>query len=99
MSQTLIAILLAFIATSVLSVYDRREPRVVKKFEPLHWKYLLGSIWTPYREEIRCVRWSQKGDFLATTGGNTAKVIDFGTGKVIFTNHALKYSNQTFFFI
>ena len=39
-----------------------------------------------FRESIFCVRWSPNGDMLASASADkTAKVVDFKTGKVIFS--------------
>lgn len=37
-------------------------------------------------ERISCVRWNPLGDMLATTSDDqTIKMLDFGTGKVLYT--------------
>ena len=39
-----------------------------------------------YLDYISCVRWSPRGDMLATASSDmTAKVVDFKTGKVLYT--------------
>ena len=42
--------------------------------------YLLDTVY--------CVRWSQGGDMLATVSSDgTAKILDFKTGKVLYTGY------------
>ena len=45
-----------------------------------------------------CVRWSPNGDMIATASeDNSAKVIDFKTGKVIYSETAADRSNSCYF--
>ena len=44
-------------------------------------------------DSIVCVRWSPNGEMLASAGDQTAKLLDFKTGKVLFTGNTSDGSN------
>lgn len=74
-------------------IIDRRGGEIVAEFDVhegmMHslWKKVITSLVEYFLDHINCVKWSLGGDLLGTAASDRkvkAKVIDFGTGDVIF---------------
>ena len=76
---------------SNIKIYDHRNSKIMRIFEDLHsgkrkkYKIVITKIDNTL-DSICCVRWSRSGDLLASASyDKTAKLLDFKTGKVIYT--------------
>ena len=77
-----------------VKIFDKRESKIVQTFDGIHtsnsflfnewfltsYCYFIGFIY--------CVRWSPSGDMIASTSfDNTVQLLDFKTGKTIYTGN------------
>ena len=89
---------LALCGHSDINIFDKRESSIVKTFDSIHsgeFIWLVNKL-SHYDilDWINCVRWSSSGDTLASASRDlTAKLWDFGTGKVLYTGITSDRSN------
>ena len=75
-----------------IKIFDKRESKIIKTFDLVHssnnldlFKYRL-DVWIFILDAINCVRWSPSGDKLTSASRDkTVKLLDFKTGKVLYT--------------
>ena len=84
--------------SATVKVYDRRVSKVVKTIEDGRpsGTYIISPIFILYYIGwLYCVRWDWTGEMLAVASEDqTAKVIDFGSGKSLFTDTTKDGSNS-----
>lgn len=77
-----------------IKIFDKRESKVIKTFDVGHTgniffhsfnSFISESKWL-FLDYIDCVRWSPSGDNLASAAhDSTTKLVDFKTGKVLYS--------------
>ena len=83
-----------------VKLFDKRESKIVQTFDGIHTGniFLFNKIINDfYIGSIYCVRWSPRGDMIATASGDeTVALLDFKTGK-LYTGGSFDASKFTLF--
>ena len=90
----------------LVKIFDKRESKIVRTFGGIHESnifYLfnrsfLTCCYCLFLDLIYCVRWSSTGDMLASASNDTtAALLDFKTGKKIYTGKTSDGSKFSWF--
>ena len=87
-----------------VKIFDKRESKIVQTYDDIH----IGNIFLfnksfltsncYYIDEINCVRWSPSGDMLVSSSGDkTVALLDFKTGKKLYTGKTTDNRKFTLF--